>query len=83
MNPLEEVTLTYSSVVVKDGKPLVCVCFERGKDYAEGVLPECDIVKSNGFSKDEVDALAAYLKANRKDLVERSKMISGILNMMK
>lgn len=83
MNPNEEMKLTYSSVVVKDGKPVVCVRFDRGRDFAEGILPSCEITKSAGFTKEEVDALADYLKANRKDLLERSKAISGILNMMK
>ncbi|MCQ2537052.1 MAG: hypothetical protein MJ124_01505 [Lachnospiraceae bacterium] len=83
MNPNEEMKLTYSSVLTKDGKPFVRVRFDRGNDFAEGTLPDCTITSANGFSPEERKALAEYLKSNRKALLERAQSISGIVNMMK
>lgn len=82
MSSSDEVKMTYSSVLTKDGKPMVCVRFEQGKSWAEGVIPQCEITKSEGFSAEEKEALANYLKANRKDIISRAKKISGIMNML-
>ena len=78
----DEVTMTYSSVLTKDGKPLVSVRFERGSDFAEGELPECRITKSRGFSVEEKDRLADYLKSNRGEIIEQAKSISGLFNIL-
>ncbi len=83
MNQSDEVKLTISSILTKDNKPMVAVRFERGQDFAEGILPECEIQKSQGFSAEEKEALAAYLKNNRKMLLLKAKEISGITNMLK
>lgn len=83
MNQNDEVKLTISSILTKDNKPMVAVRFERGLDFAEGVLPECEIHKSQGFSAEEKEALANYLKNNRKMLLLKAKDISGITNMLR
>ncbi len=83
MNRNEEVKLTISSIVTKDNKPMVAVRFERGNDFAEGVLPECEIRSSQGFSRIELEALMDYLKNNRKMLLTKAKDISGITNMLR
>ena len=79
-NSSEEMKMTYSSVVAKDGKPVVAVRFERGKDYAEALLPDCSVRSSNGFSEEELAALEFYLKHNKKDIGVRAKAITGIQN---
>lgn len=83
MNSNDEMKLTYSSVLVKDGHPVVHVRFDRGTDFAEGILPACEITSSKGFTAEERSGLEDYLKANRKDLLERAKAISGIIEMLK
>ncbi len=83
MNQNEEVKLTISSIVTKDNKPMVAVRFERGRDFAEGILPECEIKSFQGFSVEERDALAVYLKDNRKMLLQKAKDISGITNLLR
>ncbi len=78
----EEMKLTYSSVMIKDGKPIVSVHIERGEDYADARLPECEIIASKGFSEDERKILEKYLKVSRKDILEKAKGITGILHML-
>ncbi len=76
----EEMKMTYSAVVAKDGKPVVAVRFERGTDYAEALLPDCTINKSAGFSAEEIAGLEFYLKRNKKDIGAKAKEITGLQN---
>ena len=66
-----------------DGSCTVCVRFERndGNDFAEALLPDVSIMKQKGFSPDEIDQLELYLKLNKKDILQKSKDISGITHM--
>ncbi len=76
----EEMKMTYSSVVSKDGKPVVAVRFERDNDYAEALLPDCSVRTSKGFSEEEIAALEFYLKRNKKDIGSKAKAITGLNN---
>lgn len=78
MNYEEEVRMTHSAVLAKDGKPYVSVRFERGKDMAEGSVPACKIVKNNGFTQEEILGLEGYLEMNARDILRKAKDISGI-----
>ena len=82
INPNDEMTMTYTSVLTKDNKPLISLSFERGKDICEGVVPDCKITKNSGFSEEEVEALENYLRTNKKLIIENSKNISGFFNIM-
>ncbi len=73
-----EIKLTHSSILSMHGKPYVSVRFDRGRDFAEGSIPDAKIIKSIGFSEDEILELENYLADNAKDLFVRAKDISGI-----
>ena len=45
---MDEVKMMVSCVVVKDNRKIVRVSFLRGKDYADGFLPDGVIEKSGG-----------------------------------
>ncbi len=79
-NSSEEMKMTYSSVVAKNGKPVVAVRFERNRDYAEALLPDCSIITSNGFSDEELAGLEFYLEQNKKEIGARAKAITGLNN---
>ncbi len=83
----QEVTMTYSAIVTKNNKKAVCVRFERPQamkiDYAEAILPECDVVKQDGFTSGEVEQLENYLKMNRKEILENAKGLSNIMHWFK
>ena len=73
-----ELKLTHSSILSIQGKPFVSVRFDRGSDFAQGSIPDAKIVKSVGFTEDEIIELENYLADNAKDLFIRAKDISGI-----
>lgn len=81
VNPNEEMRMTYTSVLAKNGKPHISLLFERGNDSCEGSVPECVIRKNNGFSASEVEALEQYLMMNKKQIIDNSKRISGFSHM--
>lgn len=80
MNDAQDITLTHSGILSKGGKPCVSVRFERNQDFAEGMLPECKIVRSEGFTKEEKDQFESYLAENAKELLRKAKDISGIMH---
>jgi hypothetical protein len=77
---LEELQMVVSSRLVKDGRKIVRVSFFRDKDYADGVLPDAVIEKSQGFSEAERVLLTQYLKDNADTIYERAKHINPMKN---
>ena len=63
----EELRMTYSGLLMKDGEKMVRVC------YAEGIVPRGVIEKSSGFTKEEVRQLSVYLQDNATDIINRAK----------
>ncbi len=78
-----EVNMLISGVVEKDGRKLVRVSFLRGRDYADGLLPEGVIEKSHGFSDEEVQKLENYLRFNREDIMGQAKAVNPLRNWLK
>ena len=73
----EELRMTYSGLLMKDGEKMVRVSFERGKNaYAEGIIPRGIIEKSSGFSKEEIEMLTIYLQDNATDIINRAKGVN-------
>ena len=71
-----ELRMTYSGLLLKDGEKMVRVCFERGEhDYAEGIVPRGSIVKSSGFTEEEIRQLTVYIHDNATDIINRAKEV--------
>ena len=51
------------------------VTFSDGKREAEGRIPECRIIRNNGFSEHEISDLEQYMSDN---LATIKKMASGV-----
>ena len=79
---MDEVKMLISCVVAKGDKKMVRVSFLRGKDYAEGILPEGMIEKSQGFTDEEVQKLESYIRKNRQDILRQAKEINPLRNWM-
>lgn len=91
---MDEVKMLVSCVVEKEGRKIVRLSFLRERaekrsmeeghsmDYAEGMLPEGIIVKSEGFTDEEVKKLEAYIRANRQDILKQAKEINPLRNWM-
>lgn len=81
MGKSEEVRMTYSGVVPqKGGGRIVHVVFERGKDIAEGIVPPGKIVKSSGFTEEEVAQLKIYLKQQEAEILAKAKEVHPLRN---
>lgn len=83
--PDEKITFTQTGVIRRNNKNAVCVRFERqgnaAKEFAEGFVPECKIVKSNGFTKEEIEKLEAYMLEEKPAIIEKAKEMSNFLKM--
>lgn len=76
MDKNEELRMTYSGLLLKDGEKMVRVCFERGKsDYAEGIVPRGTIEKSSGFTQEEIEQLRVYIQENASDIIHKAKEV--------
>lgn len=78
------ITMTYSAIVRdRENKKIVRVSFERtgalGKEIAEGLLPECKITEHNGFTREELEGLQEYLRANKEEIMDKARVISNPL----
>jgi len=80
-------TMTYSSLLQRDGRKAICVRFERSRDnkidFAEAMLPNSGIIKQSGFSKEEIAQLELYLRANRDEILSHAKQITGLMHWFK
>lgn len=75
---MDEVRLDISGVSEKNGKKRAYVRFSRGKDYAEGYIPDCVLTKVQGFSEEETGQLVDYLKANLTELKKRAAAVNPL-----
>lgn len=82
MERQSELTCTHSTVLSKNGRPFVSVMFERGKDRAEGTVPDCIITKNEGFTEEEVAELEDYMEAQKKEIIDNAKRISDIRHLL-
>ncbi|MDL2301988.1 hypothetical protein LJC58_06510 [Lachnospiraceae bacterium OttesenSCG-928-D06] len=79
---MEAVTMTISGIIKKGDKKLVRISFQRGKDYAEGIVPGGEIEKSAGFTKEELDRLRIYMQEQQGEIYEQAKGINPIKGFM-
>lgn len=70
-----ELNMSVSPVCTKDDKQYAYVSFADGTRFAEGKIPECNIIKSSGFSPQEIEQLEDYM---RRELRQLKKMAAGI-----
>ena len=82
-NTSQELKMTISGIVPKDGRRNIYVVFEDGNRRAEGSVPDCVIEQNTGFTEDEVKMLELYLKQNLDMIREHAKYINPIKAFMK
>lgn len=77
----EAMNVLVSGVLHHEGKTFVRVSFLRGKDWAEGIVPDGVIEKSEGFSGEEIGQLQAYLAGEKEMFLRQAKQINPIRNL--
>lgn len=50
----------------------------RGKDFAEGILPDGIIDRFQGFSEDELNKLEKFMRNNREEIMAQGREINPI-----
>lgn len=75
---MEEVRLDISGISEKDGKKRAYIRFSCGDSYAEGHIPDCVLTKVRGFTDEEAEALAAYLRENLSELKKRAAAVNPL-----
>ena len=78
-----ELKMTVSGIVPKDGRQNIYVVFEDGTRRAEGCVPDCVITAQNGFEDEEVKMLELYMKQQQDVIRELAKEINPIKAMIK
>lgn len=61
---MSELKMSVSAICNKDDKKVAYVTFSAEEFYAEGIIPECKITKSKGFSSQEIEQLEEYMLSN-------------------
>lgn len=77
----EEMKVLVSGVLRAEGRTFVRVSFLRGKDWAEGLVPDGVIEKSDGFTKEEIGRLEDYLTGDKDTIIRQAKGINPIRNL--
>ena len=77
----EDVRMLVTSMIHQDGKAFARVSLLRDRDWAEGIVPDGVIEKSEGFSGEEVGQLQAYLAGEKEMFLRQAKQINPIRNL--
>ncbi len=75
---MESINMTLSGVLRKDERNFVRVSFSRGRDFAEGIVPDGIIEKSEGFTEEELSELQEYMIGNQQEIIAQAKQINPI-----
>lgn len=70
-----ELKMSVSPICVKNNEKYAFVSFTDGIRVAEGRIPDCKMLSSNGFTPEEVAQLEDYM---RRELTQLKKMAVGI-----
>ena len=77
----EAMNILVSGGLHREDRTFVRVSFLRGRDWAEGILPDGVIEKAEGFTEEEIGKLEAYLAGEKDMLLRQAKGINPIRNL--
>lgn len=72
----DEMKMSVSSIVSRDGKREIYVFFQEGKRSAEGRLSDYKMIHSNGFTEEEVAVLETYMRTEKDTILRMAKNIN-------
>lgn len=75
---MDEVKMLISGFFTKNNKKMMRISFMRGRDFAEGILPDGIIDRSEGFSEDELNRLEKFIRNNREEIMAQGREINPI-----
>lgn len=78
-----EIEISVSPVCSKEGKNYAFVMFKEGEKSAEGKIPECMMIRNDGFDEAEVNQFIDYMRANLTSLKKMAASINPLSAFMK
>lgn len=82
IDPAEEMKVLVSGMLCREGRRFVRVSFMRGKDWAEGIVPDGVIDRSEGFNGEELGRLKDYLESEKEMILEQARGVNPLRNML-
>lgn len=76
-----DINMLISGMIKMDGKSFTRVSFLRDKCWAEGIVPDGVIEKSEGFSEEELVQLKEYLVQEKDMILEQAKGVNPLRKM--
>ncbi len=76
MNP--EIKMSVSAMTRTDNKKAVYVLFTDDRKSAEFAIPECKLIRNDGFAADEIDQLMQYVKNEQDSILDVAKGINPL-----
>ena len=76
MNP--EIKMSVSAMTRTDNKKAVYVLFTDDRKSAEFAIPECKLIRNDGFAADEIDQLMDYVKNEQDSILDIAKGINPL-----
>lgn len=77
---MDSVNMLVSGIINKEGRRYARVSFVRGKDVAEGIVPDGIVDHAEGFSDDEIFKLERYIRENRGEIMEQARQVNPLKN---
>jgi len=78
----KEIKMSVSSFIRKEGDKAVYVMFYDGDKNAEFVLPECKLLKNNGFEEQDIEQLKKYIDHEKDTIFSMAKDVNPIKGFM-
>ena len=80
---VQEMHVTCSGILRKNGEKSIYVRVERGRDFAEGSIPAAKINSQSGFSPEELGQMERYLSENEFEIIEQAKTVNLMKNFLR
>ena len=79
----KDITMSVSAMTRDKDKKAVYVFFQDDARSAELSLPECKVLKNDGFDEDEIKKLCDYVDGERDTIYNMAKQINPVKALMR
>ncbi len=79
----KDITMSVSAMTRDKDKKAVYVFFQDDSRSAEISLPECNVLKNDGFDEEEIKKLRDYIDGERDTIYNMAKQINPVKALMR
>ncbi len=77
------ITMSVSSMTRKGDQKAIYILFREGEKSAEISLPECKVIRNDGFDQEQISQLCDYVDGQRETIYEMARQINPVKALMK